>query len=84
MRPILGYIPSDLALYKLAFYHKSTSSDKPTGGAAQNNERLEYLGDAVLGTIVAEYLFAKYPNFDEGFLTKMQQGTSSIAFCFCV
>jgi ribonuclease III len=72
LRPILGYIPSDLALYKLAFYHKSSSSEKPTGGAAQNNERLEYLGDAVLGTIVAEYLFSKYPNFDEGFLTKMR------------
>ncbi|HKK79842.1 MAG TPA: ribonuclease III, partial [Phaeodactylibacter sp.] len=38
----------------------------------QNNERLEYLGDAVLGTIVAEYLFKKYPNSDEGFLTKMR------------
>lgn len=40
--------------------------------AFQNNERLEYLGDAVLGTIVAEYLFNKYPNSDEGFLTKMR------------
>lgn len=38
----------------------------------QNNERLEYLGDAVLGTIVAEYLFQKYPGADEGFLTKMR------------
>ena len=38
----------------------------------QSNERLEYLGDAVLGTIVAEYLFKKYPNSDEGFLTKMR------------
>ncbi len=38
----------------------------------QNNERLEYLGDAVLGTIVAEYLFKKYPNSNEGFLTKMR------------
>ncbi|MEZ4947919.1 MAG: ribonuclease III domain-containing protein [Saprospiraceae bacterium] len=38
----------------------------------QNNERLEYLGDAVLGSIVGEYLFKKYPNADEGFLTKMR------------
>jgi len=37
-----------------------------------NNERLEYLGDAILSTIVAEYLFKKYPNQDEGFLTKMR------------
>jgi ribonuclease III len=75
LRNILGFIPSDLALYKLAFFHKSnTSSDKPNGssGSMPNNERLEYLGDAVLGTIVAEYLFNKYPNFDEGFLTKMR------------
>lgn len=38
----------------------------------QNNERLEFLGDAVLGTIIAEYLFKKYPNSNEGFLTKMR------------
>ena len=37
-----------------------------------NNERLEYLGDALLSTIVADYLFKKYPNKDEGFLTKMR------------
>ena len=70
LRGIIGYIPSNLGLYKLAFFHKSTSSQK--GYAIQNNERLEYLGDAVLGTIVAEYLFKKYPNSNEGFLTKMR------------
>jgi ribonuclease III len=73
LRPILGFIPSDLALYKLAFFHKSSNpAEKPVTGVTQNNERLEYLGDAVLGTIVAEYLFNKYPNYDEGFLTKMR------------
>ena len=75
LQPILGFIPSDLALYKLAFFHKSNNSDKQpaiAGGITPNNERLEYLGDAVLGTIVAEYLFNKYPNSDEGFLTKMR------------
>lgn len=41
-------------------------------GHKGNNERLEYLGDAILSTIVAEYLFKKYPNKDEGFLTKMR------------
>ena len=70
LKSILGYVPSNLALYKLAFFHKSNSSQK--GYAIQNNERLEYLGDAVLGTIVADYLFKKYPNSDEGFLTKMR------------
>ncbi len=70
LRRLLGFIPSNLNLFKLAFYHKSTSTEKLY--AIQSNERLEYLGDAVLGTIVAEYLFKKYPNSDEGFLTKMR------------
>jgi len=58
-----------MGLFKRAFYHKSMNSD---GIAKPSNERLEYLGDAVLSTIVAEYLFKKYPNKDEGFLTKMR------------
>lgn len=70
LRGILGFTPANLSLYILAFSHKSNNSDR--GYALQNNERLEYLGDAVLGTIVAEYLFKKYPNSDEGFLTKMR------------
>lgn len=72
LNEILGFIPSDIALYKLAFFHKSSNSPNGKPVAAQNNERLEFLGDAVLGTIVAEYLFNKYPNTDEGFLTKMR------------
>lgn len=67
---MLGFTPSNINLFKLAFYHKSTSTEKLY--AVQSNERLEYLGDAVLGTIVAEYLFKKYPNSNEGFLTKMR------------
>lgn len=70
LRPLLGFVPSNLSVFKLAFAHKSTQSEKSF--PLQNNERLEYLGDAVLGTIVAEYLFKKYPNADEGFLTKMR------------
>jgi ribonuclease III len=80
LREILGFTPTRLSLYRLAFFHKSNNStvagavpplnDKP--GVYRNNERLEYLGDAVLGTIVAEYLFKKYPLSDEGFLTKMR------------
>ncbi len=56
----------------MAFYHKSNNAEKVSTGRTQNNERLEYLGDAVLGSIVAEYLFTKYPVGDEGFLTKMR------------
>ena len=70
LRRLIGFTPSNLDLFRLAFSHKSTSSEKAI--ASQNNERLEYLGDAVLGTIVAEYLFKKYPSSDEGFLTKMR------------
>lgn len=68
---ILGFIPGDLCLYKLAFSHKSFTQ-KVKAVSNRNNERLEYLGDAVLGTIVADYLFKKYPQRDEGFLTKMR------------
>ena len=77
LRDIVGYTPTRLSLYKLAFYHKSSNSNgngalTDKNGTNKNNERLEYLGDAVLGTIVAEYLFKKYPHGDEGFLTKMR------------
>ena len=69
LRPILGFTPARLNLFKTAFYHKSMTNETP--GKA-TNERLEYLCDAMLSTIVAEYLFKKYPNKDEGFLTKMR------------
>ena len=73
LRRLLGFTPAYLSVFKLAFAHKSSNDQNvklPYGG--QNNERLEYLGDAVLGTIVAEYLYKKYPTADEGFLTKMR------------
>lgn len=74
LRRLLGFTPAYLRVFKLAFSHKSSNDNQrkqqPYGG--QNNERLEYLGDAVLGTIVAEYLYKKYPTADEGFLTKMR------------
>jgi len=70
MYDVLGFIPGNISIYKLAFSHKSSQNEKSL--LSQNNERLEYLGDAVLGTIVAEYLFKKYPDSNEGFLTKMR------------
>ncbi len=70
LRALLGFTPVHLSLFKLAFYHKSTFTSRDY--AISNNERLEFLGDAVLSTIVGEYLFKKYPNSDEGFLTKMR------------
>jgi ribonuclease-3 len=70
MFDVLGFVPGNITIYKLAFSHKSSQNEKSI--LSQNNERLEYLGDAVLGTIVAEYLFKKYPDSNEGFLTKMR------------
>ena len=64
IRGIIGKNPSNLELFKLSLRHSSTSND--------SNERLEYLGDAVLGAIVAEFLFKKYPSKDEGFLTEIR------------
>lgn len=71
LKPLLGFSPSNMSLYQQAFFHKS-NNHAPIRGMRYNNERLEYLGDALLSTIVAEYLFKKYPSSDEGFLTKMR------------
>ncbi|HTN37917.1 MAG TPA: ribonuclease III [Arachidicoccus sp.] len=64
---ILGIKPRSIVLYERALSHRSVTED-----VSENNERLEYLGDAVLGTVVADYLFKKYPYKDEGFLTEMR------------
>ncbi len=66
-----GFSPLKLRLYDLAFIHKSASSSDLMGKPV-NNERLEYLGDAVLGAIVADYLYNRFPRKDEGFLTQMR------------
>lgn len=66
----IGYLPRNIELFEIAFIHKSASVKYEN--TKINNERLEYLGDAVLDAIIAEYLFAKYPGEDEGFLTKMK------------
>jgi len=71
IKNIFGFYPSNLFLYQLAFRHKSAPS-KIVQGRKISNERLEYLGDAILGSVVATYLFKKYPTKDEGFLTKMR------------
>ena len=71
---ILGFVPKYLHFYNRAFTHKSMSkTTKHSGGRFDfNNERLEFLGDAVLDAVTAEYLFRKYPAHDEGFLTQMR------------
>ena len=66
-----GINPRNFELYKIAVIHKSAST-VISNGKKVNNERLEYLGDAILDAIVAEYLFAHFPDQKEGFLTKMR------------
>ena len=61
--------PTNEELYKLAFVHRSASLKLPDGSTI-NNERLEFLGDAILDSIVAEYLYRNFPDKPEGFLTQ--------------
>jgi len=68
---LLGYIPRKWEIYELAFIHRSASVLLPDGRTI-NNERLEFLGDAVLDAVIADYLFSRFPNKDEGFLSKMR------------
>jgi len=69
IKNIVGSKPLNLSLYRLAFRHVSASKEIKAG-VKISNERLQYLDDAVLGTIVAEYLFQKFPYRDEAFLTE--------------
>lgn len=67
IRHLTGLHPINLDLYRLATRHSSAASQ-----VKDHNERLEYLGDAILGAIVAEYLFKKFPYKEEGFLTEIR------------
>ena len=69
---IIGEKPKNDLLYQLAFRHTSASKQTKINGFKESNERLEFLGDSVLGMIVAEYLFKKYPFKNEGFLTEIR------------
>jgi ribonuclease-3 len=68
---IIGFYPNNLALYHQAFLHKSViqhNNLKPF----ESNERLEFLGDAILDSIISHYFFLKFPFKDEGFLTQLR------------
>lgn len=67
-----GIIPNKTELYKEAFTHNSLQVKHKHFDKPVSNERLEYLGDAVLDLVVAEILYNKYPFRDEGFLTEMR------------
>ena len=68
---ISGINPGNIELYKLVTQHRSIAKQNEIG-FRESNERLEYLGDAILGSVIAEYLFKKYPLKDEGFLTEIR------------
>jgi ribonuclease-3 len=67
LKAVLGYTPGNLSLYQTALTHRSIKDT-----IDENNERLEYLGDAILSALVADYLFKRYPYKGEGFLTEMR------------
>jgi len=67
LQNVLGIKPGNYSLYFTALSHRSVKEN-----ADENNERLEYLGDAVLSTVIADYLFKRYPYKGEGFLTEMR------------
>ena len=67
LKNVLGFSPNNISLYKTALTHRSVREN-----ADENNERLEYLGDAVLSALIADYLFMRYPYREEGFLTEMR------------
>lgn len=70
IKAITGFNPRREALYKLAFRHSSASLEH--SGQKVNNERLEFLGDAILGALVADHLYRRYPEKEEGWLTNMR------------
>lgn len=74
VRRISGFVPKEIFLYRLALTHSSSvrKSRKDKDNARGCNERLEFLGDSILDSIISEYLFKIYPLKDEGFLTEMR------------
>jgi ribonuclease-3 len=69
LKKLIGFRPINLRLYEMAFIHRSATYTLPDG-VKVNNERLEYLGDAIIDSILSDYLFRHYPEASEGFLTK--------------
>ncbi|WP_372974137.1 ribonuclease III [Muriicola sp.] len=68
---VLGFKPKDVSIYQRAFLHRSVNL-KDKKGNPMNYERLEFLGDAMLGTIISRHLYNEVPGGDEGYLTKMR------------
>lgn len=67
-----GYWPRSTAVFRRAFVHKSVAASLKPGGIKPDNERLEFLGDAILEAVVTDILFRRFPGADEGFLSKLR------------
>lgn len=67
-----GYMPTSVSLFRTAFIHKSIGSKRRGAGSCGDNERLEYLGDAVLEAVVSDILYHRFPDHDEGYLSKLR------------
>jgi len=72
LKNLIGFKPKNVALYRQAFRHHSAATKYDIKEGRISNERLEYLGDAVLSSIIAEVLFTTYPTKNEGFLTEVR------------
>ncbi|MCX4301906.1 MAG: ribonuclease III [Alistipes sp.] len=68
---MFGFVPHNIELYKLALIHKSASLILEDGRPI-NNERLEFLGDAVIESVTSDYVFIEFPEQDEGFMTQLR------------
>ncbi|MCF6365734.1 MAG: ribonuclease III [Bacteroidales bacterium] len=72
LKKLLGFKPKDINYYVLAFTHKSADFNECYEVSLQNNERLEFLGDAILDAVISELLYKRFPTANEGFLTQMR------------
>lgn len=71
LKDILGFYPHNISFYRTALQHKSYAETNDKGGKV-NNERLEFLGDAVLESVVSDIIYNQYPDKQEGFLTNLR------------
>lgn len=80
---MFGFLPNNVELYKLALIHRSASV--VADGRSINNERLEFLGDAVIESVTSDYLFIEFPDYDEGQLTQLRSklGFAAVAQRHC-
>ena len=72
LKKIIGFNPKNLQFYKKAFIHRSIKEVDKKTGLPLNYERLEFLGDAMLSSVIASFLFQEVPSGNEGYLTKMR------------